>query len=598
MRLPLRSIVTASLVILAGAPGCALRSWPLTSKVAWPTAPDPTSPYKLRADFDQRVKMRDGVELSADVYRPDAAGRFPVILMRDPYNKGQMSKFWSDQIKYYVRHGYVCVCQDVRGRGESDGRFTPWHQEGPDGYDSVEWCAAQPWSSGKVGMLGASYPAYAAWLAAAQTPPHLAAMVVIASPSDPFVENPTGLPSPMMINWYHAVAGRTMQDADILDWTELFKHQPLYTLDEAAGRPNAYWKAVIDHAQLDEWWEPCRYQNKFARIRVPVLHVSGWYDDEQIGTPLNYIGMTTRGPGEVRRVQRLLIGPWPHRFNRETKVGSVEFGPTAVIDFSVYAAHWFDHWLKGIDNGVTAEPPVRIFVMSGEGWRDEQEWPLARTAWTRYYLHSGGHANSTRGDGALSTEVPREEPPDEYVSDPENPVPLITEPSFAQVGGPDDYRPVEARDDVLVYSTPVLRSDVEVCGPIRVKLYAASSTPDTDFVARLIDVRPDGFAQRLCDGLVRARFRQGMDKSSFIEPGRVYEYDIDCWNTCQVFKRGHRIRIEITSSAFPAFDVNPNTGGPLGRTVGGVRATQRILHDREHPSHVVLPIVSPERSVN
>jgi putative CocE/NonD family hydrolase len=449
-----------------------------------------------------------------------------------------------------------------------------------------------------VGLLGASYSAYAAWIAAAQQPPHLTAMVVIASPSDPFVENPTGLPSPMYINWYHAVSGRTMQNADILDWSELFKHQPLYTLDEAAHRPNPYWKAMIDHAQLDNWWEPRRYQDKFERIRVPVLHVSGWYDDTLIGTPLNYVGMTTRAPAEVRRSQRLLIGPWPHRVNRETKVGGVEFGPTAVIDFTAYAGRWFDCWLKGLENGVTAEPQVRIFVMGGEGWRDEQEWPLARTRWTKYYLHSNGHANSSRGDGMLSTMAPANEPADEYVADPADPVPLITEPSFAQVGGPDDYRSVEVRSDVLVFSTPTLRDEMEVCGPIRVKLYAASTAPDTDFVARLIDVRPDGFAQRLCDGLVRARFRAGADKPSLIEPGRVYEYDIDCWSTCQVFKKGHRIRVEITSSAFPAHDVNPNTGGPLGKTVGGVRATQRILHDSEHPSHLVLPVVLAERPSN
>jgi putative CocE/NonD family hydrolase len=593
MNLTTRAVLITVIGILLSAGGCASRHHPPMPPVAWPVVPEPTAGYKLTADFDQRVKMRDGVDLLADVYRPAAEGRYPVILVRDPYNKGQMSKFWSDQIKYFVRHGYVCVSQDVRGRGESEGEFTPSHQEGPDGFDSVEWCAAQPWSNGKVGMLGASYGAYAAWVAAAQQPPHLAAMVAIASPSDPFVENPTGVPSPMFISWYHYVAGRTVQSAEILDWAELFKHQPLYTLDEAARRPNPYWKAMIDHPQLDEWWEPCRYQNKFDRIRVPVLHVSGWYDDVQIGTPLNYVGMTTRSPAELRSSQKLLMGPWPHRINRETKIGDVEFGPTAVIDFSAYLVHWFDNWLKGIDNSVTQEPPVRIFVMSGEGWRDEQEWPLARTRFTEYYFHSGGHANSAAGDGVLSTTPPGDEPEDTYLADPANPVPLITDPSFAQIGGPDDYRSVEARDDVLVFSTPLLKTDLEVCGPINVKLFAASTAPDTDFVARLIDVRPDGFAQRLSDGLVRARFRDGHDRASLIEPGRVYEYEIDCWNTCQVFNKGHRIRIEIASSAFPAHDVNPNTGGPLGKTVGGVPATQRIQHDRQHPSHVVLPIVPP-----
>jgi len=302
--------------------------------------------------------------------------------------------------------------------------------------------------------------------------------------------------------------------------------------------------------------------------------------------------MTAKGATEeIRHNQKLLMGPWPHAVNSTSKLGEVDFGPTAVIDLSGYELRWFDYWLKVIDNGIMREPAVRIFVMGENRWTNENEWPIARTKWIKYYLHSQGRANSLFGDGALSTVEPANEPTDSYIYDPARPVPFITEPSFAQIGGPDDYRPVERRDDVLVYTSEPLAEDTEICGPIRVQLYASSSARDTDFMAKLIDLWPNGFAQRLTDGMVRARFRDGMQQPSLIEPGRVYAYSIDCWNTCQMFKKGHRIRLEISSSAFPKYDRNLNTGEALGKTTKMQTAEQKIYHDREHPSHVVLPVV-------
>jgi putative CocE/NonD family hydrolase len=554
--------------------------------------PDSAPAHTVKIEFDRRVKMRDGVELSADVYRPDAPGRFPVILSRTPYNKVAGGKVAVDRAGYFVRRGYVVVVMDVRGRGDSDGKFVPWRQEGRDGYDAIEWCAAQPWSSGKVGTLGGSYLGYNQWMAAVEQPPHLTAMIALVSPSDPFVEDPTGVPGPMYISWYHFTAGHVNQNIDAVDWSKVHRHLPLCTMDEASGRPNPFWKEMFDHARLDDWWEPCRYQNKYDRVRVPVLHISGWYDDEQVGTPLNYLGMTTKGATpEIRRAQKLLMGPWPHSVNSTTRLGKVDFGPSAHIDLEGEELHWFDHWLKGSANGVGYEAPVRIFIMGANRWRDEERWPPARAKMTKCYLHSQGRANTLGGDGKLSTTEPAGEPADQYTYDPAQPVPFLTEPSFAQIGGPDDYRDVERRADVLVYSSDELKEDTEVTGPIRVRLYAASSAPDTDFMAKLIDVWPDGFAQRLCDGMVRARFREGMARPALIEPGRIYAYDIDCWNTSQVFRKGHRIRLEIASSAFPKFARNPNTGDPLGKTTRMQAAAQKIYHDREHPSHVVLPIV-------
>jgi hypothetical protein len=416
-------------------------------------------------------------------------------------------------------------------------------------------------------------------------------MIVAVSPSDPFVENPTGEHSPMDLCWLHFVSGRTLQPMASVNWEDVYTHLPLLTMDERAGRANEHWRADLAHAQLDDYWEPRRYQHAFERVNVPVLHVSGWYDDEQIGTPLNFIGMTTRGAtAEVRASQRLLMGPWGHQINTKSKLGEVDFGQNALIDLRGEQIRWFDRWLKS-EADAAPEAPVRIFVMGANEWRDEQQWPLARTQWTRYHLHSGGRANSRFGDGSLAPAPPDAEPTDGYRYDPARPVPFLTEPTSAQIGGPDDYAAVERRDDVLVYVTEPLAQDVEVTGAIKVDLYAASSAPDTDFTAKLTDIWPNGFVQRLCDGVVRARFREGMASPTLIDPGKIYQYTIDCWHTAQVFKAGHRIGLEIASSAFPKFARNLNTGAPLGMTSEMAMAEQVIYHDADHLSALILPII-------
>jgi len=578
-----RMLIVILFLLIAVSPTLAQQAAPASSSPAAQATPE------LKIEFNRRVPMRDRTELSADIYRPVGEGKFPVILNRTPYTKAGGSTFKIAQ--HFTSHGYVYVAMDVRGRGDSDGTFEPYRHDGQDGYDAIEWLAVQSWSTGKVGTIGGSYNGRIQWLTAIQQPPHLTAMIVLASPSDPFVEWPTGQPLPMDISWYHFTAGHVLQNMEVVDWKKLYEHLPLITMDEAMGRPNRFWKEEVEHAKLDSWWEDLRYQNKYDRVRVPVLNISGWYDDEQVGTPLNYIGVTTKGSPAIRNSQKLLVGPWPHAINSTTKLGTVEFGPTAVIDMNAYWLRWFDQWLKGSDSGFMKEPPVRIFVMGENVWRDENEWPIARTQWTKYFLHSNGQANTLTGNGTLSSAEPASEPTDSYSYDPANPVKFITDPSFAQIGGPDDYREVEQRADVLVYTSDALTEDMEVCGPLRVHLSAASSARDTDFMAKLIDVWPNGFAQRLNDGMVRARFREGMDKPSLIEPGRVYSYDLDLWNTCQLYQKGHRIRVEVSSSAFPKYDRNLNTGEALGQTTRMAVAQQKIYHDREHPSYVILPIV-------
>ncbi|MFD1637592.1 CocE/NonD family hydrolase [Evansella tamaricis] len=545
-----------------------------------------------------RVPMRDGITLSADIYRPADDGEYPAIVVRTPYLKTSQIIF--DTATYFSERGYAVIYMDVRGRGDSDGEFSPYRNDGIDGYDAIEWVAEQPWCTGAVGTMGGSYLGRIQWLTALTKPPHLKAMISAVTPSDPFVEWPTGLPNTQHICWTYMTSGRVMQNIDTVNWEKVYDHLPFVDMDEAAGFHSKIWREEVSHTKRDDWWEKICYQNKFDQIDVPALHISGWYDDEQVGTPLNYMGMTENGGSEsARKSQRMLMGPWPHQINRSTKLGDLDFGADSQIDLNAYQLRWFDYWLKGMDNGVMEEPPIDMFVMGENEWRQESEWPLARTNWTTFYLHSKGNANSRFGDGWLTTDLPataelEETATDQYDYDPKNPVPFITDLISHQIGGPDDYAAIERRDDVLVYSTPPLEEDVEVTGPIKALLYASSNCKDTDFMVKLLDVRPTGFAQRLTDGMVRARFREGMDNPKLMEPDTIYPFEVDCWNTSHVFKKGHRIRIEIASSAFPKYDRNLNTGDVLGQTTEMKVATQTIYHDSEHPSAIVLPIIPKE----
>jgi putative CocE/NonD family hydrolase len=402
-----------------------------------------------------------------------------------------------------------------------------------------------------------------------------------------------------MISWYHLTAGHLLQNMDALDWDRLNWHLPLITMDQAAGRPNPRWRDIISHSRLDAWWDPMRYQNRIERVQVPVLHLTGWYDDAQRATPMNFIAMTQRAESpEARRRQKMVVGPWPHALNSTSKLDSVDFGPEAIIDLDGLERRWFDRWLRDQPNGIDREPPVRLFAMGVNRWIDAADWPVPGTRFVRYFLRSHGRANTRNGDGRLSLEPPGREPPDRYVSDPANPVPFLTAPSFAQLGAAEDYAEVETRSDVLVYTTEAFDSETLVCGPLRVRLVAASSAPDTDFMVKVLDVWPNGYVQRLNDGMVRARFRDGWDAPRLIEPGRAYEYDIDAWNTCQALLPGHRVRLEIASSAFPKFDRNPQTGDSLGMNARIRTAEQSIFHDGARLSYLDLPVVDRQATAH
>ncbi|MEO8449014.1 MAG: CocE/NonD family hydrolase [Gemmatimonadota bacterium] len=546
----------------------------------------------VRFEFNVRIPMRDGVALSADIYRPDLPGKFPVILLRTPYDNGTApnriaGKKWASQ-------GYVYVIQDVRGRGDSDGEFYPMAGEAADGYDTIQWLAAQPWSNGKVGMTGGSYLGWVQVYAATLKPPALAALVPIVTPTDPDRSFPMQYGSylPTTVSWLLYINGKTLQDISQMDLFSAYAHRPLREADQLLGITSKAWRDWFDHPAQDAYWEPQRYQKKILDSPVPMLHISGWYDDVLLGTVENFTNLTSEAAKPATRVnQRLILGPWGHATNRGTRLGDIDFGPSAVIDLDGIQKRWFDRWLLGVDNGVERDPKVKIFVMGANTWRDEKEWPLARTRWVKYYLHSGGRANSLLGDGRLDTLPPGNEQPDKFRSDPTDPVPFITDASFSQVGGPDDYRSVERRDDVLVYTSAPLQEATEVCGPLSASIHAATSAKDADWMTKIIAVHPNGFAQRLNDGQIRARYARDPAREQLIPPNTPERFTIDNWATCIRLEPGFRIRVEVASTAFPKWDVNLQTGGRAGFEKDGVPADQTVYHDKPRPSYVLLPVV-------
>ena len=540
--------------------------------------------------FNVRVPMRDGVEMSADITFPTAPPA-PAVLVHTPYGKANPRV--DEMAASYARAGYAFVVADVRGRGDSGGdEFVPYRYDGKDGFDLIAWIAAQDWCSGDVVTWGGSYLGRAQWLVALEQPPALRAMVVLACPSDAFVEWPTGTQTLMLINWHAATDGRVVQPRATVDWRRVYEHLPLVDLDEAAGFSSARWREDLSHPTFDDHWRAIAYQHRFDEIDLPVLHVSGWYDDEEVGTPRNFTGMLRGARSEAgRRAQRMLIGPWGHAINAGRQLGDIDFGDDAVIDLRGYEQRWLDHHVRDAHPDVAEQPPVRIFVMGVNEWRDEPSWPPPYVEEKSYYLHSGGAANTSSGDGVLTTEPPvRDEPSDRWTHDPLDPVPFVTPPSSAQLGGPDDYREVEQRGDVLVFSTEPLTEDVEVIGPVRLRAFVATSARDTDVVARLVDVHPDGFAQRLCDGIVRLRYRESVERTAPVEPGVVYEVDVDLWDTAHRFAAGHVLRLEVMSSAFPKYDRNLGTGGDMVTETEGVRAENTLWHDAERPSRLVLQV--------
>ncbi|HZX09869.1 MAG TPA: CocE/NonD family hydrolase [Acidobacteriota bacterium] len=553
--------------------------------------------YEVKAEFNVPVLMRDGVKLSADVYRPDAEGQFPVLLTRTYYGKCNRDIFHSsgkEFIEYFVSRGYVVVIQDCRGRYDSEGKFYIEIYDAEDGYDTYEWCGSQPWSNGKIGTYGCSYGGCIQWYSAHLRNSHLKCMVPRDATSDSYFDGGfmRGGVYQGWLGWCVGTAGGTGRQGrrEGLNWKEIYMNLPLNEADESIGFHFPWWKDYFKHPIYDEYWKRTSVHNKYHLIEVPSLNIGGWYSSSDImGTIRNFLGVFKKGYSEQgRKNQKLFIGPWSH-CSSSTKVGEIDFGPQAKVDFNELHLRWYDHWLKGIDTGIMDTPPIKIFVMGMNDWITAADWPLPETQFTKFFLHSGGRANSLIGDGTLNITHPNSEPVDRFTYDPAHPVPSSTDSDLL------DQRPMERRDDVLVYTSEPLKEDLMVVGPVKVILYAASSAVDTDFTGKLVDVHPNDLAQGLNYGIVRARYRDSFEKPTLIEPGKIYKYEIDLWATGNLFKKGRRIRLEISSSNFPGFLPNTNTGNDIGSDTERKIARQIIYHDAEHPSHLVLPIIPDNR---
>jgi uncharacterized protein len=601
---------------------------PLRAQV--PGAPVSSADWVVATDV--MIPARDGTKLSTDIYRPAKNGvpvgeRVPVLLHRTPYGKSGMAK----DAAYFAAHGYVVAVQDIRGRYKSGGKFEKYDDhDATDGYDVIQWLAAQPYSNGSVGMWGTSYAAHTQADPAKLNPPALKTLVInmggMSNAWDHSVRYRGAFEMGRQLTWAWQQADDDAPTPQVKAALAKDKAENWYAaqpfrkgLNPLSILPQyeAYYLDEQDHANYDGYWKRLgmNWEEYYGQTSdIPMIHIGGWYDIYTAGTFENFL--------ELRKIkkapERLLVGPWTHHGNKRPYAGDVSFGPAgAIADFDGdFHLRWFDYFLKGKPTGVEKDAPIRLFVMgTGDGhkdadgrlfhggyWRDATDWPIPGTTFVPYYLHA---------DGSLSPEKPKALASfTTYTFDPRNPVPSIGGGISARLGdgGYDQredprfppskapWRPLSSRSDVLVFQTEPLSQDMEIIGPIVVKLFAASNRLDTDFTAKLVDVYPPsadfprGFDLNLTDAIVRARYRATKDHEVLLVPGKVYEYTIEPFPTANVFKKGHRIRVDISSSNFPRFDANPNTGEPLGRNRRVLDADNTVHHSATYPSNILLPI--------
>ncbi len=571
----------------------------------------------LTVERNVAVPMRDGVSLYADVYRPAGTGPFPTLLQRTPYDKSVTNMF--QLILRALERGYAVVLNDVRGRFASEGDFMAFVNERNDGYDVLEWLTNQSWCDGNVGMFSQSYVGLTQWQAALSGHPALKAIVPVVTADDyhdGWVYQGGAFELSFNLSWtwsnlaVNTILRRKQDDPNAAEeyeqlvrmidgMEEEFRKIPLKH-SELISKYAPYYDQWVDHPAYDDLWASLDVSKGHERLTIPAMNVGGWHDIFLKGTIGNFTGMRANAAtADARAAQRLLLGPWNHSGMRTgNPIGSVDFGVHSTggdLDVDGMHLRWYDHWLRGMDNGVESDKPVKVFVMGAKRWREADAWPLPNTDWQNWFFHSEGSANSLNGNGSLSRDSANSEPPDSYVYNPLNPVPtrgggLCCNAVFSQ-GGSYDQRDVEARSDVLVYTSAPLEREQEVTGPLKVVLYASSSATDTDFTAKLVDVHPCGMARNLNDGILRARYRNSMSEPEMLTPGEVTRFEVDLVATSNAFQPGHRIRVEISSSNFPRFDRNPNTGEQPGRSDKVVSALQTVHHSAEYPSHIVLPVI-------
>jgi putative CocE/NonD family hydrolase len=570
--------------------------------------------YEIREDMNLNVPMRDGINLSTNIYRPKADEKCPVILIRTPYKK-EMAEL---NARFYARRGYVVAVQDCRGRFGSSGVWEPFVNEPQDGYDTIEWLAAQSWSNGKVGMIGGSYEGWVQWWAARERPPHLVTIIPNVSPPDPFYNIPYEYGVFFLwvsILWAEILdreatadlSGAVMSSIVEKKYNKLLRSLPVIELDKKVlGKENPNWRKWIEHPTNDDYWERANFLDRLRDVRIPVFHQSGWFDGDGIGSKLNYLRMKSYSHPH----QKLVLGPWGHTSQAVRSRGDLDFGPQAIVDMQRKYLRWFDYWLKGIDNGITNEPLVSVFVMGSNKWLYDNNYPLSGTQFQKWYLSSNGKANTSKGDGVLSQNIPGEDTPeDTYIYDPGNPTPNPdfyeeSEEEEKQVKTLEQKKTVpygyhaeisQSRSDILVYKTKPFQKALTFAGPISAVLYASTSAKDTDWFMRLVWVTKEGKTCTLVEGKIRARFRESMKKPELLIPGKVYEYKLDLWQTGITIPKGDSLRVEISSASFPLFSRNLNTGGHNEKDTNFVKAEQKIYHSKKYPSHVLLPVIPDEK---
>ncbi|MFN8073008.1 MAG: CocE/NonD family hydrolase [Mycobacterium sp.] len=596
--------------------GCAESAEPRSESRPFPAAAE-RGPCTVTKENDVPATMRDGTTLRADVYRPSQSPA-PVILMRTQYSKSgaqtEPSRYESPD--WFASHCYLVVIQDVRGTGSSSGTFDEYTHDGDDGYDSVEWAANLSGSDGKVGMYGSSYVGATQWLAAVTAPPHLVTIVPANTASDYYdgwTYEGGEFRLAFILPWALGLAetaARNRNDrateasikaagADAGRWMAFLPYRDLPVLQPDNPAVAPWYFDWITHSTRDDFWTRFSIRDRYRAVRVPVLHFAGWYDAFVAGALQNFSGMVTDGATEeARSNQRIVIGPWDHlAWGRATSMPAPMLkgiGPIADSPINQLMLEWYDHFLKGVDNQVATGPRVDYFLMGANAWKTATSWPLPQTDYQRLYLSGAGDAASRTGQ--LSTSAPPDgQPPDRYTYDPANPVPSVGGHSCcsARSGfqGPYDQQDVEKRSDVMVYSTEPLKADTEVTGPVSVDLWAASSATDTDFTAKLDVVKPDGTVTNLNDGILRTAVRDSLEHLEPGLPDTPYQYRIAIWPTSYLFSAGDRIRLEISSSDYPQFAPNPNTGKAFGVSAARQPADQTILHDAAHPSALILPVI-------
>lgn len=556
---------------------------------------------------DVGIQMRDGATLRCDVYRPAGGEPTPALVQRQPYNKNVAQTYVYAHPAWYARHGYAVIIQDSRGRYASDGEYYPLRLDAEDGYDTIEWCAAQPWCNGRVGSFGFSIPGVNQLLAASLRPPHLVTAMPGFYPGGMYegfthVGGTFGLAAVM--DWAMILAAeeaRRRGDLDLMDqvvaaaagvgrWSPMTALKDIPFLVESDLMP--FLGDYLRHPSFGDYWREWELAPRIAEVQVPCLHVSGWYDSFITQTMESYERFAEIGAAE----HRLLVGPWYH-IPWTQQVGAIDFGDDAKNFVDGYQIAWADAWLKGDRSKLDALPPVRLFVTGENRWRDYDAWPPPGISTVSWFLHSEGKANSLSGDGTLSRGAPGDEAPDFYIYSPDQPVQSAGGhscclPQNAPMG-PADQRGVELRNDVLVYTSAPLDQPMFVAGPVTATLWAASSARDTDFTVKLCDVSPDGLSINLQEGVIRARYRESLERETPLEPNALYEFRINVGAVCHRFGKGHRIRVQIASSNYPAYDRNSNTGGPIGQESAFdlVAAHQTVFHSAAYPSRLEMPVV-------